>query len=128
MSYIFYNPNPSQKMVGDCVIRGVSRVTHQNWDDTYMDICMCGYAMKDMPSSNNVWENYLIKNGFIRTLLPDTCPNCYTVRDFCLDFPHGTYLLATGGHVIAVENGDYYDAWDSGNEVPIYYWKEKEDI
>ena len=42
MSYIFYNPNPSKKMVGDCVIRGVSRVTHQSWNDTYS-----GHSIKD---------------------------------------------------------------------------------
>ena len=28
-------------------------------------------------------------------------------------------------HVIAVENGDYYDNWDSGDEVPIYYWERR---
>lgn len=37
--YIYYNPNPSGKQVGDCVIRGISKVTGQNWDETYLDIC-----------------------------------------------------------------------------------------
>ena len=27
-----------------------------------------------------------------------------------------------GGHVVAVEDGNYYDIWDSGDEVPTYYW------
>ena len=29
-------------------------------------------------------------------------------------------------NVIAVIDGDYYDSWDSGNEVPIYYWKQED--
>ena len=56
-------------------------------------------------------------------MLPDQCPICYTVEKFCWEHPRGLFLLATGSHVVAVENGDYYDAWDSGNEVPIYYWE-----
>lgn len=27
------------------------------------------------------------------------------------------------GHVVCVQDGYYYDSWDSGNEIPIYYWE-----
>lgn len=123
--YKHYNPNPSGKQVGDCVIRGISKLTGQEWDETYLGICVSGFELKDMPSANHVWESYLIERGYSRSMLPDTCPICYTVEDFCQEHPFGCYLLATGSHVIAVEDGDYYDAWDSGNEVPIYYWYKK---
>lgn len=126
MAYIYFNPNPSGKRVGDCVIRGVSMVTEQSWETTYIDICMCGYNLKDMPSSNHVWTSFLYSMGFTRQLIPDTCPMCYTVQDFCEEHPVGTFLLGTGSHVVAVKDGDYYDAWDSGNEIPVYYWERKE--
>lgn len=126
MSFKFYNPNPANKMVGDCVIRAVSIVTNQDWEDTYSDIAIQGYIMHDMPSSNSVWERYLKSQGFKKILLPETCPDCYTVRDFCVDHPEGKYLLAIGNHVVAVVNGDYYDTWDSGDEIPIHYWARKE--
>ena len=90
-----------------------------------MDIALQGYMMKDMPSANSVWGAYLQENGYKRKLLPDTCPSCYTVIDFCNDHPTGTYLLAIGSHVVAVENGNYYDSWDSGDELPIYYWEKE---
>lgn len=80
--------------------------------------------MCDMPSSNAVWGAYLRSNGFRVYAIPNYCPDCYTVEDFCADNPYGRYILATGEHVVAVEDGDYYDTWDSGDEIPIYYWKE----
>ena len=125
MAYVQYNPNPQKNLVGDCVIRAISKVTNQDWDTSYLGVVLEGYAIKDMPSANYVWGAYLMSKGFKRYVIPNTCPDCYTVADFTHDNPEGTFLLATGTHVVAVENGDYYDSWDSGQEVPIYYWKKE---
>lgn len=124
MAYIYYNPNPKGKHVGDCVIRAISFALRQPWIVTFIGIVRKGLSMCDMPSSNSVWAAYLRSNGFRSYALPSSCPDCYTVRDFCIDNPYGRYILATGEHVVAIENGDYYDTWDSGDEIPIYYWKE----
>ena len=120
--YKYYNPNPLGKRVGDCVIRAISIILSKTWEDTYMDLAMMGLKMCDMPSSNAVWGAYLRSLGFRREIIDNTCPDCYTVEDFCSDHPKGIYLLATGEHVIAVINGDWIDSWDSFAETPIYYW------
>lgn len=125
--YVYLNMNPEKRHTIDCVIRGVSFVTDSDWDTTFLWIAMECLIHKDMPELNYIWAGYLKKRGFRRHLIPDTCPNCYTVRDFCRDHPVGTFLLvivnyASGGHVVAVRDGNYYDIWDSGNEVPTYYW------
>jgi len=120
--FINANVNPVSNLVGDCVVRAISYVTKQDWDTTYIGLCLQGYIMKDMPNSNNVWGVYLRARGFERGIIPNNCPDCYTVRDFCRDNPEGSFILATGSHVVAVVNGDYYDTWDSGDEVPIYFW------
>lgn len=124
MAFIASNPNPCNSRVGDCVVRALSLATGKTWRDVYADLCAYGYMLCDMPSSNAVWGKYLKDNGYIRMVVEDTCPrDCYTVRDFCYDHPSGTFILGTGTHVICVKNGDYLDAWDSGDEIPVYYWK-----
>jgi len=120
--YKFYNPNPSGKFVGDCVIRAICKLEEKSWEQIYIEICAYGYEMKDMPAANHVWGKYLQNKGYKRNVIPDTCPDCYTVEDFCKENPKGKYLLATGEHVISVVDGDHFDAWDSSKEVPIYYW------
>lgn len=123
--FVYTNPNPSKKLVGDCVIRAVSIVLDQTWLETYDGITAVGRELRDMPSSNAVWDAYLRDKGYAKHIIPDTCPECYRVADFCWDHPSGDYLLATGTHVIAVLNGDYYDTWDSGDEVPIYFYERR---
>lgn len=125
MGFTRYNANPINNLVGDCVIRAISTLMDQSWDDTYFGVVSEGFLLKNMPSDNSVWGRYLRRNGYERTMIPDTCPDCYTIRDFCYDHPNGKYLLATGTHVVAVIDGDYYDTWDSGNEIPIYYWRKR---
>lgn len=126
MSWIYYNPNPKANYVGDCVIRALTLACKQTWDKTYLQVASQGYILKDMPSSNTIWGIYLKHKGFKRYIIPDTCPDCYTVSNFCYDHPEGLFVLATGTHVVTVIDGDYYDTWDSGSEIPIYYFK-KED-
>lgn len=121
-----YNPNPAGRKVGDCVIRAIAKVTGQDWEEVYLGIAAEGFAQKDMPSSNAVWGAYLMGQGWRKRVLPDTCPNCFTVKNFCGEYGHGTFLLATGSHVVAVSDGDYYDTWDSGDEVPVYYFEKDE--
>lgn len=40
MAFIFANPNPSCNLTGDCVIRAVSILTDQDWEETLMDDTM----------------------------------------------------------------------------------------
>ena len=121
----YANPNPANKHVGDCVIRAIAILTDKDWDTVYLDLIGFGYKMKDMPSSNVTWAAYLKSNGFRQFLLPDTCPNCYTISDFAKDNTKGDFLLGTGTHVVAVRDGIYYDTWDSGDEIPMYFFKKE---
>jgi len=124
MAFIMDNPNPIGSYVGDCVVRALSIALNDSWSNTYLNLCLEGLRLCDMPSSNRVWGEYLKNKGYHRFIIPDTCPNCYTVRDFTEDHKKGTYILGTGTHVVAVIDGNYLDTWDSGDEVPVMYWRE----
>lgn len=126
MGFVFYNPNPVGKQVGDCPVRAIAKATGQSWDEVYTGLCVQGLAMGDMPSANSVWGAYLRQRGFTRYVIPNTCPDCYTVAEFATDHPQGVYVLALSGHVVCVVDGQYHDTWNSGNEIPLFYW-EKED-
>lgn len=121
-----YNPNPADARVGDCVVRALSKALNQSWEDTYIDLASEGLRKYDMPSANHVWNGYLISRGFKKHLLPDTCPDCMTVEKFSREFDKGVYVLALQGHTVCVVDGNYYDTWDSGKEIPLYYFRKKE--
>ena len=125
MPYEFYNPNPKGQRVGDCAIRAISKAVGTSWQDAYISLCAEGLALKDMPNANYVWGNYLKKYGFTEHLISSVCPACTTVREFAKDHPTGRYVLACQNHVVAVINGDYFDTWNSGDEIVIYYYQKE---
>ena len=117
------NPNPAHKEVPDCVIRAISIALNKRWIEVYDDLCALGRVEFNMPSADAVWGKYLYEMGFEPFLLPKSCPQCVTIDAFCHIFPRGTYIIGTGSHAVAVIDGDYYDSWDSGNEIPSFFWR-----
>lgn len=124
--WIKYNPNPTGRTVGDCAVRAIAKALRIDWETAFLKICEAGYAMGDMPSSDSVWGAVLRQEGFYRRAIPNSCPDCYTAADFCLDHPVGTYVLGFGGHVATVVNGDLYDSWNSSKEIPVYVWERRD--
>ena len=124
--WIEYNPNPVGRRVGDCAVRAVSKALGVSWERAYVMMALNGFLMGDMPSNNTVWGAVLRQNGFSMRTLPESCPECYTAADFCVDNPEGVFVLGFGNHVATVVDGKLYDAWDSSNEIPLYVWYRKE--
>lgn len=125
MGFKFANPNPYHILEEDCVIRAIALAENKDWDDIFIGVTIEAFMMKGTTASNRVWRRYLRRLGYTRHQIPNTCPDCYTVADFAIDHPIGTYILGTGTHAVAVINGNHYDTWDSGNEVPMFYWERR---
>lgn len=121
--WIKINPNPGHKEVPDCVVRTISIALNRRWVDIYDDLCRLGRTEYNMPSADAVWGKYLYQMGFEPFLLPESCPQCVTVKLFTKMYPRGVYIIGTGSHAVAVIDGDYYDSWDSGNEIPSFFWR-----
>lgn len=124
--WIEFLNNPMARRVGDCAVRAVSVALEISWEEAYGLLADAGFAMADMPSSDSVWGAVLRQHGFYRKAIPNTCPDCYTAEDFMNDHPYGTYVLAFGGHVATIRNGNLYDSWDSSSLTPQYYFYRKD--
>lgn len=122
--WIEYLNNPFGLRVGDCVIRAISKALNQSWEKTYVDLCVQGFMMGDLPNSNAIFSAYLRQKGFKRRTIED-CPDCYTVEDFCQDHPNGIYVIGTGSHAVCIENGNIFDAWNSSRENVVYYFEKE---
>ena len=123
--YKYYQPNPQQKKTDDCVIRALTKALDCDWDTASVYAMTQQIRDADIFVKNYVWGNLLIRNGYTKHSLPNTCPDCYTIKDFADDYRRGTYIVGTGDHVLAVIDGDYYDSFDSGEMIPILYYRKE---
>ena len=126
MAYIEFNNNQVGRRVGDCAVRAISKALNMGWEAAFIALTINSLQMGDMPSSNSVWGSLLRQHGFKRKNIPDECPDCYTVADFCEDNPRGIFVIGTNNHVVTAIDGDWFDSWDSGSEVVQFVWYRKE--
>ena len=123
--WIYANPNPCRQEEPDCVVRAIALATGKSWDEVHTDLCEMSRRRCTMPSVNWLWGRYLKQCGFKQFLLPETCPECVTVREFCRRYPEGTYIIGTGNHAVCIRDGCYMDTWDSGDERPTYFYEKR---
>jgi hypothetical protein len=125
--WVRYQPNPCGRNVGDCAVRAISKALGMDWETAYAMIVKAGFLMNDMPSSNSVWGSVLRTNGFYRHVIPNSCPDCYSINDFAEDHPKGVFVVCTGNHVVTIKDGFIMDSWDSSNEIVQFYWSRKDE-
>ena len=121
--FILKNPNPKNKNVGDCSVRSICLAEGLNWDNAFLELSTMAAVEKDMPSSNEVIDKFLISKGYERFVC--NCPECYTIKKFCTEHPTGTFIVGTGTHVVCCKDGNYLDSWDSGNKIALYYYEKR---
>ena len=123
--WIAANPNPEKRIVPDCVIRAISIALDKSWLEVSDELYNIARSRYSITSDDHIWGRYLYELGYLPFLLPESCPECLTIRAFSKIFPRGTYVIGTGYHAVAVVNGNYFDTWDSGNEIPTFFFKIK---
>lgn len=121
--WIRCNVNPAKNHTGDCVIRACVVALHKTWVQVSDEIYSLSRKYFLSMSDDHLWGRYLYEQGFVPFLLPEKCPSCITIKRFCIMYPRGIYIIGTGSHAVAVIDGDYYDSWDSGNEIPSFFWR-----
>lgn len=120
--YVYFQPNPCGRSVGDCAVRAISAALDMDWEEAFDILASFAKSMCDMPSADQVWGAVLRANDFRKATVPTNCSHCYNMDDFCIDHPKGIFVVGFGNHVATVIDGMLYDSWDSSQETPIYYW------
>lgn len=120
--FIQENLNPAGKRTDDCVVRAIAKALNIDWKSAYTMLSAHGLKLSDLFSKNYVWSDLLITLGFKRSGIPNTCPDCYTVRDFANQHRKGVYVVGTGDHVLTVIDGNWIDSFDSGDMIPIIFF------
>ncbi len=122
-----YEPNPVRTGAIDCSVRAITKALGISWERAFVMLALNGFLMGTMPSADEVWGSVLRQHGFSRHMIPNTCPDCYTVEDLCRDHPSGIYVVKSENHVATVVDGVLYDSWPSQNKTAIYYWTKEEE-
>lgn len=120
--WIKSNLNPLQRNVEDCQVRALAEAIGVDWDTAHKMLSDASRGMATVMHDNETLMAVLRQYGFKRAVVPNMCPDCYSVAEFCHDNPVGTFVIVTGGHVLTAKDGDWYDSWNSGGEVPIYFY------
>lgn len=133
----YFQPNPMQRNIGDCVIRAFAAVFHISWTESMVRLGdAIGYGDTTV-NSNLVFINLLIKEGFERhrTLTQNKCR--LTGKQFCeqmnATYTNGERIFAFVGrsHVAAVlpytdnVGKTHYritDSWDCTDHKIMEYW------
>jgi len=123
--FAYYNPNPVAAREEDCAVRAVSAALGVSWDEAFDLIAHNAKQMGAMMHRDAAWGSVLRQHGFIRKVIPNSCPECYTAEDFAIEHPRGVYVLGFGTHTAAVIDGTILDTWDSRDEIPIYVWEKR---
>lgn len=117
-----YEPNPVRTGAIDCAVRAVSKALDMSWEKSYVLLAVNGFLMGNDPAADEVWGSVLRQHGFRRYMVPNTCPDCYSVEEFCAEHPYGIYVVKSENHVATVVDGVLYDSWPSQDKTVIYYW------
>lgn len=118
--YQEFDPNPVQnELADDCTVRAIAKSLGVSWEAAYTMLAVAGFLMGDVFEKDYIWGAVLRENGFKRRA---DCEECETVAAFARSHPKGVYVLKTYGHILALVDGTYYDASDSGHAPVIYYW------
>lgn len=117
--YIYYNHNPENYRINDCVSRAIGTGTGLSYKTVNRllaivaeqyecdKLCVCCY--KHLLSHYFGYKKYNCKPGT-------------SVLDVSKEFPNDTLIIRIEGHLTCAKNGKVYDTWDCSNYEVDCFW------
>lgn len=118
MAFVYYNANPDNLKLPDCVIRAIQLAM----DIPYSEVVMLLRKNADYYNCNELcvccYEK-LLDNDF---KLPHFIGNGLTVDEIAKRSPNNTLLIRMDGHITCAINGVIFDLFDCSNDIVTDFW------
>ena len=122
----YFDPNPVRSGAIDCTVRAIAKALNVSWEKAHAMLSLNSFLMGSIQNDDAVLGSILRQHGFKRQVVPNYCPDCYTLEMFCEDHPRGTFVVKSPEHVTCIRNGTIYDSWDSSQKTVIFFWYKDE--
>ena len=115
--YRYYNANPYNRHIDDCVVRSISLLTGRSWDEVYDEI-------SDIASDNRLmFDSVEFVEQYLDNRYPRECHYSKTLEEFIDEHPKGKYAVSMDGHLTAVIDVICYDTFNPLRRVIRCVWK-----
>ena len=116
--YKYYNANPKNEIIGDCVVRAISTAL----DIDYYDVLNMLYNISNYFNCDMLVKD-CYKELFDRFKLTQYTPNVEKrVKDVIEDFKDKILIIRIDGHLTASKYGILKDTWDCSDEIVDTFW------
>lgn len=115
--YKFYNRNPVNRRLPDCVCRAMSLALRKPYGYTMAWLTDNGICYDCDDLTVDCYSNILREEGY-----ETSEANGRTVEQLCCEYPDNILLVRLNGHLTCCINGDCYDIWDCTNEQAERFW------
>ena len=115
--YSYYNANPYNRHIDDCVIRALSILTNRSWDNVYDEL-------SDIASNYGyTFDNVEFVEDYLDNRYERECHYSKTLKEFVREHPFGKYAVTMDGHITAIIDGIVYDTFNPLNRVIRCAWR-----
>lgn len=125
----YYQPNKKdlKDKVGDCSIRAFTKALNMDWLEVFDALYPYAREAQCLFNQKGAYEPFLKDRGWIYT--PLKRGDKQTVINFVSNHKEGTFILyikvGFGTHLVAVEDGYFWDTWDCGQKYVYGYYKKE---
>lgn len=113
-NYIFYQPNPKNYLIGDCTLRAYCKIENITWEQAFDIAAKIAKKNAVMMDDTNCVDDVLKSLHY--KYIPYTEKTIIYLDELVRLVPDFKYIADADDHIIAEENGKYYDTYDSGNK------------
>ena len=115
--YEYYNANPKNNYIEDCVIRSLSVLTNRSWQDVYAELAELS------GKSGHLFSDVIFVEDYLDKRYPRECHYAKTVGEFANEYPYGKFAVTMNGHITAIIDGKIIDTFDPSRRIMRCAWR-----